>query len=33
VGHRRLAERRIGADIARRLATGDGLDEHILRSR
>ena len=31
VGQRRLAERRIGADIARRLATGDGLDEHILR--
>jgi hypothetical protein len=30
VDQRTLAERRIGADIARRLATGDGLDEHIL---
>ncbi|MCA2216410.1 hypothetical protein [Jidongwangia harbinensis] len=27
---RTLAERRIGADIARRLATGDGLDDKIL---
>jgi hypothetical protein len=30
VDQRTLAERRIGADIARRLATGEGLDEHIL---
>lgn len=30
VDQRTLAQRRVGADLARRLATGDGLDDRIL---
>jgi GNAT superfamily N-acetyltransferase len=29
IDNRTLAQRRVGADLARRLATGDGLDAHI----